>query len=93
MSSPVRVREVHIGNVRFGGEQPFALIAGPCVIESREHCLRHAEAIQKVCRAAKVPLVFKSSARTNDRAHVMRALAVRLTDDEIRAVSAYLAGL
>ncbi len=61
MSSPVRVREVHVGNVRFGGEQPFALIAGPCVIESREHCLRHAEAIQKVCRAAKVPLVFKSS--------------------------------
>ena len=36
---------------------------------------------------------FKSGARTNDRAHVMRALAGRLTDDEIRAVAEYLAGL
>ena len=36
---------------------------------------------------------FKSGARTNDRAHVMRALAGRLTDEDIRAVAAYLAGL
>jgi cytochrome c553 len=36
---------------------------------------------------------FKSGARTNDRAHVMRALAARLTADEIRAVAEYLAGL
>ena len=36
---------------------------------------------------------FKSGTRTNDRAHVMRALAGRLTDEDIRAVAAYLAGL
>ena len=36
---------------------------------------------------------FKSGARNNDRAHVMRALATRLTDEDIRAVAAYLAGL
>lgn len=36
---------------------------------------------------------FKSGARTNDRAHVMRALAARLTDDEMKAVAEYLAGL
>ena len=36
---------------------------------------------------------FKSGTRANDRAHVMRALAGRLTDDEIRAVAEYLAGL
>ena len=36
---------------------------------------------------------FKSGARSNDRAHVMRALAGRLTDDESRAVAEYLAGL
>ena len=34
-------RAVTIGPVTFGGGGPFALIAGPCVIESREHCLRH----------------------------------------------------
>ena len=36
---------------------------------------------------------FKSGTRANDRAHVMRALAGRLTDEEIRAVAEYLAGL
>jgi cytochrome c553 len=36
---------------------------------------------------------FKSGARSNDRAHVMRAVAGRLTEEEIRAVAEYLAGL
>ena len=36
---------------------------------------------------------FKSGARRNDRAHVMRAVAGRLTDDDIKAVAEYLAGL
>ncbi len=35
---------------------------------------------------------FKQGARTNDRAHVMRSIAANLTDDEMRAVAAYLAG-
>lgn len=61
MAASHRVREVKVGSVRFGGGRPFALIAGPCVIESREHCLRHAEALQRVCAEADVALVFKSS--------------------------------
>ncbi len=36
---------------------------------------------------------FKTGARSNDRARVMRAVAGRLTDEEIRAVAEYLAGL
>jgi 2-dehydro-3-deoxyphosphooctonate aldolase (KDO 8-P synthase) len=58
MQSP---REVAVGTVRFGGGRPFALIAGPCVIESREHCLRHAEAIARIAQQHDVPLVFKAS--------------------------------
>jgi 2-dehydro-3-deoxyphosphooctonate aldolase (KDO 8-P synthase) len=58
---PAQPREVLIGEVPFGGGRPFALIAGPCVIEGRDHCLRHAEALQRICAGARVPLVFKSS--------------------------------
>jgi 2-dehydro-3-deoxyphosphooctonate aldolase (KDO 8-P synthase) len=58
---PPSPKTVHVGSVAFGGGNPFALIAGPCVIESRDHCLRHAEQLQRVCREASVPLVFKSS--------------------------------
>jgi cytochrome c553 len=36
---------------------------------------------------------FKSGARNNDRAKVMRAVAERMTDDEIAAVVEYLASL
>ena len=61
MTAAPRTREVTIGSVPVGGGHPLALIAGPCVIESRDHALRHAEALQRVCRAANVPLVFKSS--------------------------------
>jgi 2-dehydro-3-deoxyphosphooctonate aldolase (KDO 8-P synthase) len=55
------VREVKVGTVSFGGANGFGLIAGPCVIESRDHIMRHAEAVTKMARAAKVPVVFKSS--------------------------------
>lgn len=60
-STSAKTRAVAIGNATFGGGQPFALIAGPCVIEGRDHTLRHAEALQRICTEARVPLVFKSS--------------------------------
>jgi len=52
---------VEVGDVPFGGDHGFSLIAGPCVMEGRDHVMRHAEAITKTCRAEGVPLVFKSS--------------------------------
>lgn len=38
-------------------------------------------------------LRFRSGERTNDKGKVMRVVAERLTDDEIRAVAEYMAGL
>ena len=52
---------VCVGDLTIGAGRPFALIAGPCVIESRESVLRHAERIRDVARRVGVPLVFKSS--------------------------------
>jgi len=47
--------------VTFGVDLPFVLISGPCQIESRDHALRMAEALKRMCDAAGVPLVFKAS--------------------------------
>ena len=47
--------------VAFGGDNSPLYIAGPCVIESRDHVLRMAEALKKLAEAENVPLVFKSS--------------------------------
>jgi 2-dehydro-3-deoxyphosphooctonate aldolase (KDO 8-P synthase) len=53
-SSPVAIE---LGAIRFGAGAPFALIAGPCVIESEEHVHRMAKAIGAIAG----PFVFKAS--------------------------------
>jgi 2-dehydro-3-deoxyphosphooctonate aldolase (KDO 8-P synthase) len=54
-------REISIGNVRIGGNQPLFLIAGPCVIESEIHAVMMAERIAGIAARANVPYVFKAS--------------------------------
>lgn len=39
----------------------FFVIAGPCVIESEEHCLKMASQIKKICENLGLTLIFKSS--------------------------------
>jgi 2-dehydro-3-deoxyphosphooctonate aldolase (KDO 8-P synthase) len=52
---------VVIGPVKIGKGQPLALIAGPCVMESRELCDRIAERLVRICEPPGVPLIFKAS--------------------------------
>jgi len=54
-------RAVTVGPVTFASARPFVLIAGPCVIESRDSALRHAERLRDLARACGVPYVFKAS--------------------------------
>jgi len=55
------VKEIKIKDVKIGGKNPIVLIAGPCVIESESHVMRHAEKIRKICVKLGIGLVFKSS--------------------------------
>jgi len=50
-----------VGSITIGGGAPLALIAGPCVIESRDAALRHAERLRDMAAAAGLPLIYKSS--------------------------------
>jgi 2-dehydro-3-deoxyphosphooctonate aldolase (KDO 8-P synthase) len=52
---------VPVAGHAIGDDAPLLLIAGPCVLEGREHALRHAEAIAEVCRDLGLPFVFKAS--------------------------------
>lgn len=47
--------------VVFGNDLPFALIAGPCQMESRDHAMMMAENLVKICERLNIPLVFKTS--------------------------------
>ena len=54
-------RTVSAGSVSFANDKPFALIAGPCAIESRTHALEVAAALVEICGARGIPLIYKSS--------------------------------
>ena len=47
--------------VAVGGGAPLAFIAGPCVIESREHALFMARTLAEIARRLGVPYIFKAS--------------------------------
>ena len=47
--------------IAFGGDNPPLFIAGPCVIESREHALKMGRTLRALRDALKINLVFKSS--------------------------------
>jgi 2-dehydro-3-deoxyphosphooctonate aldolase (KDO 8-P synthase) len=55
------VKEVWVGPVAIGGDRPFALIAGPCVIESEAACLETAAFLADLTRSLGIPFIFKSS--------------------------------
>jgi len=54
-------KEIKIKNVKIGGKNPIALIAGPCVIESESHVMRHAKKIKNICDRLDIGFIFKSS--------------------------------
>ena len=57
MTRAIRITD----DIAFGGDNPPLFIAGPCVIESREHVLAMARTIRKLRDELKINLVFKSS--------------------------------
>lgn len=44
-----------------GLDKPFFLIAGPCVIESREMAFETAAALKEICAELAIPFIYKSS--------------------------------
>lgn len=67
---------VQIADVRFANDAPFALIAGPCQIESRDHALMMAERAAAVCADLGIGFVFKSSFDKANRSSLSGARGV-----------------
>ncbi|MCZ6649881.1 MAG: 3-deoxy-8-phosphooctulonate synthase [Acidobacteria bacterium] len=56
------VRPVQVGeHIVLGDGRPPVFVAGPCVIESAQHCLHMAREIAAVAREIGVPVIFKAS--------------------------------
>ncbi|MDA0322302.1 MAG: 3-deoxy-8-phosphooctulonate synthase [Verrucomicrobia bacterium] len=54
-------RSVSIGRVCVGHGSPLVMISGPCVIESRRHCLGMAKKLKALAAQCRVKLIFKAS--------------------------------
>jgi 2-dehydro-3-deoxyphosphooctonate aldolase (KDO 8-P synthase) len=54
-------KEITIGEIKVGGNNPLVFIAGPCVIESEEATLRTALKLKEIFHDLNIPLIFKSS--------------------------------
>jgi len=52
---------VDVSGIKIGGENPMALIAGPCVIETEDIVMQTAEQIKTIADKLNIPLIFKSS--------------------------------
>ena len=63
-------KRVKVGNIEIGAGRPLAVIAGPCVIESRESALKHASLLKEAADRVGVPYIFKSSYDKANRSSV-----------------------
>jgi 2-dehydro-3-deoxyphosphooctonate aldolase (KDO 8-P synthase) len=92
MNEPVEAfhqKPFEVGGATFGDGR-LTIIAGPCVIESREHALMMARECAARARSAKLDFVFKSSFDKANRSSIesFRGLGMRAGLDVLRAVKA-----
>ncbi|MBI4417842.1 MAG: 3-deoxy-8-phosphooctulonate synthase, partial [Ignavibacteriales bacterium] len=58
---------VRIKHITVGDGAPLVLIAGPCVVESREMVFTTAETVHKAAEKRRMPVVFKASYKKANR--------------------------
>ncbi|MFK8012825.1 MAG: 3-deoxy-8-phosphooctulonate synthase [Marinicellaceae bacterium] len=75
-------------NFEVGLNQPFFLLAGPCVIESEQLAIETAGTLKEICDRLSIPLVFKSSFDKANRTSLnsFRGLGMQKGLDILQAV-------
>jgi 2-dehydro-3-deoxyphosphooctonate aldolase (KDO 8-P synthase) len=71
---------VEVGAACFAQDEPFALMAGPCVLESRTHALETAQALKEIAGRLNIGLVYKSSFDKANRTSSQSARGLGLAD-------------
>ncbi len=61
------MKEINIGRIRIGKDNPIVIIAGPCVVESRELAMNVARDAQKITEKLGLPYIYKSSYKKANR--------------------------
>lgn len=53
--------QVSVGSITIANDKPFMLIAGPCVLESRQHAYDMCGKIREITKKLSIPMIYKSS--------------------------------
>lgn len=61
---------VKVNKIIVGGNSPFVLIAGPCVIENEKITMHTAEEINKITSDLDIPFIFKASYKKANRTNI-----------------------
>lgn len=66
----LKTKEIKVDHLIIGGNQPFVLIAGPCVIESEKITLLIVEKLKEVTSRMNIGFIFKSSYNKANRSSI-----------------------
>lgn len=79
-SHPIAPRHVKVGKFAVGNDLALAVIAGPCVLESREHAMRVAGELKAMAKRLGVNLIYKSSFDKANRTSVRSTRGIGLQE-------------
>lgn len=71
---------VRVGNLTIGNDLPLTLLAGPCVMESRDHALEMSHALVEMTQKLGMELIYKTSFDKANRTSLNGARGVGLKE-------------
>ena len=69
-----------LNNIEIANDKPFVLIAGPCVVESKDHALEMATKIKSICEELNISFIYKSSFDKANRTSIDSNRGIGLKD-------------
>jgi 2-dehydro-3-deoxyphosphooctonate aldolase (KDO 8-P synthase) len=64
------MHKVPVRDLLIGPDEPLVMVSGPCIIESEEHTLQCADALQRLFAPTEIKLIFKASYDKANRSSV-----------------------
>jgi len=72
------MKTITVQSLAISNTNPFVLIAGPCVLESRDHAMMMAENLTTLCNTLNIPLIYKTSFDKANRTSIAGARGLGL---------------
>jgi len=75
-----KIKNLVLNDLEIANNKPFMLIAGPCVVESKDHALEIASKIKSICENLNIGFIYKSSFDKANRTSIDSNRGIGLKD-------------